>query len=213
MNFLLFLKPRLYVFVIVIGLTSSCITSKLKTTEFKLNNDISDNYFDINNKAYIFKSNIRLYKNEFSGIFVVKPCSNNSYRTVFLNELGMKFFDIEISQDNYYIHKIFESLDRKSIIKLFVNDFRVLLYNNVDKRNSKKYKNKKGNLFIIKPNKNKELYYIDKEDELLVRIEQYSPFRKIRTIKFQEFNNKFPEKISMYIVIILRNFYVKKLHS
>ncbi len=178
-------------------LLSSCITAELVNTDSDILFKPKIGYFTTECKSYIFKTNINLYENDFSGIIVIKPINDKTYRIVFLNELGMNFFDLEITADSFKVYKILESLNRKSLLKLLVNDFRILVLNDINIQNSKKYLDTEGNFFVLRPDNTKNLYFIGRQDKLLYKIEQHSVFRKINTFEFENFENKFPKKISI----------------
>ncbi len=188
---------KLYFLILLsfLFLISSCYTKELVDTKLPDKPEYKTSYFNQTCKSYIFKTYINIYNNDFSGIIVIKPVEDDSYRIVFLNELGMKFFDIEISPDSFIKHKIFESLNRKSLINLLVRDFKLLLYNKVDLVSSDKYLEKEGVFYVFRPKNTKNLLFINKDEGLLSKIEQYSIFRKINIVEFKNFKNKFPENI------------------
>ena len=51
--------------------------------------------FGENFNSFLFKTNIRVYGKDFSGLLVTKQMQPNDYRVIFTTELGMKLFDFE----------------------------------------------------------------------------------------------------------------------
>src|SRR5688572_27397088 len=51
--------------------------------------------FGDNFNSFLFKTNIRVYGRDFSGLLVTKQMEPEDYRVIFTTELGMKLFDFE----------------------------------------------------------------------------------------------------------------------
>jgi len=49
------------------------------------------------------------------------------YRIVFMNEVGITFFDLEIMTGSFKVVSCFGSLDKKALLKIFETDFRMLI--------------------------------------------------------------------------------------
>ena len=116
------MKSKLYIFFILFAL-QSCITGKFTSAPENFN---YKKIFSDNSKSYIYRAQIKLYDNDFSGLLIIKPKKEES-RIVFLNEIGMKFFDIELLKNSYKIHHIFTPMNKKMFIKLLLSDFRFML--------------------------------------------------------------------------------------
>jgi hypothetical protein len=54
--------------------------------------------------------------------------SQKVYRVVFMNEIGMTFFDLEIKTDSFNVISSFESLNKKALMNIFETDFRILTW-------------------------------------------------------------------------------------
>lgn len=186
------IKLLIFLFLIPACLTSGFIKSD---AEIKSENPIL--VFEQTKKACLYKTEINLYKNYFSGITVIKRIDKKSYRIVFMNETGMKFFDFEINSDNYKIHHIFKPMNKKVFVKLLINDYRNLLMTNFNQKEAKKYLTKNKKNIVIKTDKKKILYFFDLKTGLPEKAEQYSLFRKIVTINYSEYKNNLPEKIKI----------------
>jgi hypothetical protein len=140
---------------------------------------------------YIFKTNLKLYGNEFSGLFVINKTKENHFRTIFLNEVGMKFFDFQIGAEDDSILHVFEPLNKPSLIKLLINDYRTLLFlpKTEDCRRLKTKKNK----HICKSGKYN--YQFNATDSRLHEIYQRIFFMKPFLIEMNNYDKNFPGKI------------------
>ena len=100
--------------------------------------------------SYLFKATLDVKKHHLTGLLVIKrmdtlppapPKGNTSppappqkglgeispvYRVVFVNEVGMTFFDVEIAPDSFRVVSCFESLNKKALMKIIETDIRVL---------------------------------------------------------------------------------------
>jgi hypothetical protein len=157
---------------------------------FKFRKVLSDT-----SKSYVFRAKIRIYDNNFSGLLVIKP-KKNSDRIVFLNEIGMKFFDIEIFKDSYKIHHLFEPMNKKLFIKLLVSDFNFILMNELN-MNSKYLTEKDTKNFAVKNNKAKQVYIFDNNTLLSVSGFKYSVIRKNVFLNYNNYQNDVPTQINI----------------
>ena len=171
---------------------NSCITTGL-ISDLQANVKFPKSVFDDGKEIHIFKTSIDLYKNHFSGMLIVKKNDKKTYRTVFVNEIGMKFFDFTVSDKEFTVNYIFDALNRKLLLKLFASDFRLMLMNDVSYSKSKIYysQDKKNVVFKIK----KRMYFATTADNKLTKIEQYSTFRKTLQIDYKNYTNNFPKNI------------------
>ena len=183
---------KLSYLIIFILLLQSCLTGKLEPSNknFTLKKILSEN-----TKSYIYRADFRLYDNNFSGLLILKN-QNKSRRIVFINEIGMKFFDLELFADSFKIHHIFGPMNKKMFINLLVDDFNFMLMNNIDS-NSENFIDKKTGNLVLKQKNVKEIYYFDKNTLLPKSAEKYSLIRKIVFIKYKNYRNKIPKHINI----------------
>jgi hypothetical protein len=104
--------------------------------------------------SHLFKATLDIRKHHLTGLLVIKrmdtltpppapPQTGQTpppappqtgrgelspvYRIVFVNEVGMTFFDLEMKSDSFKVVSCFASLDKKALMKIFETDFRMLL--------------------------------------------------------------------------------------
>src|SRR5690349_18031458 len=56
--------------------------------------------------SHLYKAKIDILKYYLSGLLFIKPMSKDTFRLVFTNELGIKFFDIELFPKGRTVHYI-----------------------------------------------------------------------------------------------------------
>ncbi len=80
--------------------------------------------------ALIYKTNINFYKNDISGLLIIKKTDKEVYRIALTTQFGLKIFDFELEHVILNVKYCVEYLNKKIIIKTFQNDFSLLLMQN-----------------------------------------------------------------------------------
>jgi len=96
-------------------------------SEVKSNDVVQNPYFSNANIDYVYKADIAVYGNEFSGILILKKVTPKKHRIVFTSQFGSTFFDIEFEKNQYKINSIVKQLDRKIILNTLIRDFSLLI--------------------------------------------------------------------------------------
>lgn len=160
-----------------------------------------NSYFTNSDSAYLYQTEIRFMKNYYSGLMVIKSQSDSVKRMVFITEMGIKIFDIEIknpliNKKYYTVNYIIEPMSRKMIVKTLANDLGMLCQNgNVKFIDA--YANDEKTFLRIK-NHCKSYYYIygmneKNYNEIIVN----SMFKQKSDINFFEVNNFAPDSIKL----------------
>jgi len=91
------------------------------------NNIIHNPYFSNKTKDYVYKANIEVYDNNFSGIFIVKKIGEANHRIVFTTEMGNKIFDFSFLDDTFKVNYIIEDINKAILINILKKDFKALV--------------------------------------------------------------------------------------
>jgi hypothetical protein len=115
-------------------LFSGCTIAQYKgfkrTTENVSDTKNIEPWFQEDADHYLFHAGIDVYNNHFGGIMVIKSLSVDSYRVVYITELGIKIFDMEFfNNDEFKLHYCLDAINRKSVIKTLKNDIGIMLEN------------------------------------------------------------------------------------
>ncbi len=87
-------------------------------------------WFQADSDHFLFQSSVDVFRNHFSGLMVIKPLKADDYRVIFINEVGIKIFDMEFTgSGDYKIHYCLEYLNKKLFIKTLRNDLSLMLNN------------------------------------------------------------------------------------
>lgn len=126
---------------------------------------------------------------------VFKP-QKDSYRIVFLNEIGMKFFDFELFEDSFQIRHIFEAMNKKMFVKMLVGDYRLML-DYPRTMQPMVFNDEETGEKVVKPKGMRDFYYYNPKTGIPIKKLRYSPFRKIVDLAYSEYNECIPYKINI----------------
>ncbi|UWY29315.1 hypothetical protein N4T20_05120 [Flavobacterium sp. TR2] len=152
-------------------------------------------YFTDSKTDYVYKTNISVYGNELSGIFIAKKINDTTHRIVFTTEFGNKLMDFEISETDFKVNSIVSELDRKILINTLKEDFRLLL-----KREyliQEQFENASADIYKSADGKRDNYIFISKKDQKLEKIVHSSKTKEKFTLLFNSENNIFAEKIQI----------------
>lgn len=152
-------------------------------------------YFSDSKTDYVYKTNISVYGNELSGIFIAKKINDTTHRIVFTTEFGNKLMDFEISETNFKINSIVSELDRKILINTLKEDFRLLLKKQY--LIQEQFENESDNIYKSADGKRDNYIFVSKKDQKLEKIVHASKTKEKFTLYFNSENNIFAEKIQI----------------
>jgi hypothetical protein len=120
----------------------------------------------------LYRATFDISKHHLTGFIFIKKTSDTTYRILFSNEFGMKFFDFEFLENEFIVHYCFPSLDRKSLLKLLDNDFRIIIFPNqsINKITQDRSKNKEELSYKIKAKTGKWNYRISTASRKILSI-------------------------------------------
>src|SRR4030042_6019263 len=114
-------------FLLLSGCSFSLINNFQRISEAAVNNNVIP-WFQGDTNRFLFYTNIDIYKNHFGGLMVIKPFTENSHRVLFITEVGIKIFDMELFRNgDFILHYCMDALNRKSVIRTLKNDIGLLI--------------------------------------------------------------------------------------
>lgn len=152
-------------------------------------------YFSDSKTDYVYKTNITVYGNEISGIFIAKKINDTTHRIVFTTEFGNKLMDFEISDTEFKVNSIVSELDRKILINTLKEDFRLLLKK--EYLIQEQFENDSDNIYKSNDGKRDNYLFISKKDQKLEKVVHSSQTKEKFTLTFSSENNIFAEKIEI----------------
>ena len=110
----------------------------------------------------LFKASIGIYKDHYSGLFLIKRMpEESSIRVLFLSELGLSLMDLEYREDEFEVVNVQEFLNRPALLKTLQNDFRTLLLDlsTIDAYSVTEVENETGEMLTFKHRSQKYSYF------------------------------------------------------
>lgn len=153
--------------------------------------------FSNNFNSFLFKTNIRVYGKDFSGLLVTKQLQPGNYRVIFTTELGMKIFDFEFKDTSFTLHYCVPQFNKPKLLKVIREDMETLLMNNIENKVVANYFDQKSlhEVKLIRFGKFSNYYFIDIPSQNIVKIE-HSKKRTIKTIfTLTDYKDGFPNNI------------------
>lgn len=93
-----------------------------------------------------YRASIDVLNKHLSGILIFKTQEDSSVRAVFINEMGVTFFDITFFEDRYEYNSIMESMDKKAVKISLAKDLGMMLVRGIFAIESQKsLKNRNNN--------------------------------------------------------------------
>lgn len=150
-------------------------------------------YFSNTSIDYVYKANINVFDKAIGGIFIVKKLGENHHRVAFTTEMGNKIFDFTFLEEDFKVNYILNDMDKKILINILKNDFRVLVTENPSIKNT----------FLKSPNSIYEThigtkkYYHFSSEEKLNRVVRVSNGKEKIEFLFSKINDNIAQDIQI----------------
>src|SRR5689334_20871260 len=82
-------------------------------------------------ESLVYKTIVHFRDREFSSLTYVKALNDSVFKVVLLSTFGNTLIEAEISKEKFTVNNVISYLDRRPILKLFENDWRLLLEGNL----------------------------------------------------------------------------------
>lgn len=160
-------------------------------------NEFPKSIFGDNFNSFLFKTNIRIYGKDFSGLLVTKQISPQDYRVIFTTELGMKLFDFEFKDTSFTLHYCVPQFNRPKLLKTIQQDIKILLMSNLNTKAFEYFTDSKNTYLVYKMAFDSmfNYYFTEKESKHLVKIEHSKKSIKKTIFTLSNFKDEFPNSI------------------
>lgn len=125
----LFKKGGIFYLLVLVFISSCSNPYKNLTTTKLAEAEIQEIPYSLNNiqRTVIYKADIQFYKNDISGLLIIKQTDERVFRIALTTQFGLKIFDFELDHGKLNVKYCIEYLDKKVILKTFETDFNLLL--------------------------------------------------------------------------------------
>lgn len=200
---------KLFLIISLSILTLSC-SSYPKKNNFKPSENLGDvfnPYFSNPNKDYAYKASIEVYGRHLGGIFIVKKMGDQHHRIVFTTEMGNKLFDFSFNKDHFKVNYILDELNKKILINILKNDFKVLITEHLPTKETYMLNNET----IKKAYIDNKIYYYFGNPEVYKIIRTNQRKEKVRFL-FTEINDNIVQQIDIIHLNIKLKIVLKSLN-
>lgn len=187
-----YLVINLYLLLVLASCSTYNAAKDLKRVTL-LETNYTNPYFSNVKTDYVYKTNINVYGNELTGIFIAKKINDTTHRVVFTTEFGNKLLDFEISETNFKVNFIVDDLNKKILITTLKNDFRLILKPKYVIK--EQFEDETRKVLKSKEGKNFNYLFINKSDEKFYKIVSANNRKEKINITFTTENNSLAEKI------------------
>ena len=195
----MFRLKNLYLSSLLVLLSSCAIPLRYKLAEQRKITTVDVQPLVSADNTMLYKTQIFLFNKYYTGMLLHKQTDSTTSHLVFVTELGMKMFDIELKKDSLKMVYCFEPMNKPKITTLLEQDMGlILLYQLLDK-SGKIYVNKKkgGSLYVTKENSKKYIYYSQVNSKRIAKsLVKGELFTKQKTV-YKFGTDNLPESVSL----------------
>jgi predicted ester cyclase len=147
----------------------------------------------------LFRTHIRIYDRNFSGILVVRPSADRSYRLAFVTEVGMTIFDITYNGKTFAENTIIDFLKRRIILDALESDIMLAFFMPIVEGETEAFEGADGKTTIYRVGSGDEQvwYYYDNAARALLRAERTESGDKKVVVTYSRFLDDAPRVIDV----------------
>ena len=147
-------------------------------------------------KTLLYKAKINVFDRYFSGLFFFKKFEDQSYRIVFLSELGLNLLDLEYKNSEITVKNCQPFLKKESVLNTLKNDLGLLVKQLEISSEVKFYKGDKQptTALSFETEESDYIYYYDTSDQLIEIQQDSGAFQGVQ-VKIKNYRGDIPEQI------------------
>ncbi|WP_094746046.1 hypothetical protein [Aequorivita soesokkakensis] len=157
--------------------------------------EVENPYFSNAEIDYVYKAKIEVYGKNFGGILIIKKIAAKSHRVVFTTEFGSKLFDFQFEDDTFTKNFIVEELDKKFIINILKDDFKLLV--NEKAKILEVYESENQRIYKTHNDERFNFYFINAGTGQLQKIVNTSKTKEKMEIDFTSSDGKIADTIAI----------------
>lgn len=146
--------------------------------------------------SVLYRAEVEILKNQLSGLLIIKRMPDSTIRTIFSNEMGLKFFDFEYSDTGFAVKSVLKQLDREVVINQLKADIGyVLMYRIKPDQPDEVWTTGRQKYYAFKNAELRTYYITDEHCSTLQRIEHAAPKKKLVSIDLQPYRKGLPDSV------------------
>jgi hypothetical protein len=149
-------------------------------------------------ESMVYKTNLEFRDHSFSSLLYLKKSGNDTFALVLMTNFGNTMLEGTFSKDEFIFKNVVPDLNRKPLLDILENDWRMLLRGNLFTDMPQIFSSDElQTVYHFKDGKTDNLYYYSSGKESVEMIESYSGEKKKVIIHIDRMNPKNPEAISI----------------
>ena len=150
-------------------------------------------------ESLVYKTNIKYKDKEFSSLAYVNEINDSVFKIVLLTSFGNTLLVAEISKEKFIVNNVISYLDRKPILNLLENDWRIVLAGNLSADIPLQFSSTKPEeqVFDYQRGRINNLYYYNLKQKVLTQIESYKGKTKKVVVSISSYKDSMPESFSI----------------
>lgn len=157
--------------------------------------EVENPYFSNAEIDYVYKAKIEVYGKNFGGILILKKLGPENHRVVFTTEFGSKLFDFQFEDDTFTKHFVVEDLDKKFIVNILKDDFKLLM--NEKAKVLAVYETKNQRIYKTQTDERFNFYFLEGVSEKLLKIVNTSKTKEKVEVHFTSSDGKIADIIAI----------------
>ncbi len=157
--------------------------------------EVENPYFSNAEIDCVYKAKIEVYGKNFGGILIIKKIAAESHRVVFTTEFGSKLFDFQFEDDTFTKNFVVEELDKKFIINILKDDFKLLV--NEKAKILEVYESENQRIYKTHNDERFNFYFINAGTGQLQKIVNTSKTKEKMEIDFMSSDGKIADTIAI----------------
>lgn len=145
----------------------------------------------------LYKGSFQYKDQFFGGLFFIKCTAPQHHRLVLMSEIGLKLMDFEVKPNEFVLHHCPTPFQRKAMLKLLEQDFRLLLLNPLTEQSAKIFKDTDNaqRIYRLRVGDSKGYFGFENARDYLRYIETATALPYKMKAELSSYHNGIPQKI------------------
>lgn len=180
---------------------------------------VSSNYilpwFQGDTNRFLFRAHVDIYRNHLGGLMLIKPVNGESYRVLFMTEIGIKIFDMEFfGNGDFTLHYWLDAMKHKSLLETFKSDIGLMLYPvSADAQIEMRKDSQTGNIVIKSKDKKGVKYFFVTEQNRVDKIRQRDGWARKTSMTIYSADSREVDSVRICHSPVKMNIFLSKLNE
>jgi len=172
-------------------------------------------WFQGDTNRFLFRAHVDIYRNHLGGLMLIKPVNGESYRVLFMTEIGIKIFDMEFfGNGDFTLHYWLDAMKHKSLLETFKSDIGLMLYPvSADAQIEMRKDSQTGNIVIKSKDKKGVKYFFVTEQNRVDKIRQRDGWARKTSMTIYSADSREVDSVRICHSPVKMNIFLSKLNE